>query len=214
MLRGGTGMQVKRQRRRVSKARFEVFGGAGHRLRIVAVGVTAVVLAGAGLTYASTEVFGQNQVGNQYADGIQVSDDQIIKPLGDRLLTQFGKFMGSTVSPNGRFLAATSADKSVVLQIFDLSSYKLIWTVGTASGVNQTLADGSVGQEGPTYSPDGKFLWLPEQDALSRFPVNADGTLGTPTRFTLPKVGTHLSGNNRATVPNSALVAQTAYSPD
>ena len=39
--------------------------------------------------------------------------------------------MGSTVSPDGRFLAATSADKSVDLQIFDLSSYKLIWTVGT-----------------------------------------------------------------------------------
>ena len=89
--------------------------------------------------------------------------------------------MGSTVSPDGQFLAATSTDKSVVLQIFDLSSYKLIWTVGTASGVNQRLTDGTVGQEGPTYSPDGKFLWLPEQNGLTRFPVNADGTLGTPT---------------------------------
>ena len=57
--------------------------------------------------------------------------------------------MGSTVSPDGRFLAATSADKSVVLQIFDLSTYKLIWTVGTASGVNQKLSDGTVGQERP-----------------------------------------------------------------
>ena len=92
----------------------------------------AVVLAGAGVTYASTAVFGHNQVGTEYANGIQVSDDQIIKPLGDRLVTQFGKFMGSTVSPDGRFLAATSTDKSVALQIFDLSSYKLIWTVGTA----------------------------------------------------------------------------------
>ena len=89
-----------------------------------------------GVTYASTEGFGHNQVGTEYADGIQVSGDQIIKPLGDRLLTQFGKFMGSTVSPDGRFLAATSADESVVLQIVDLSSYRLIWTVGSASGVN------------------------------------------------------------------------------
>ena len=91
--------------------------------------------------------------------------------------------MGSTISPDGRFLAATSTDKCVVLQIFDLSSYKLIWTVGTRLGdPNQKLSDGSVGQEGPTYSPDGKFLWLPEQDALTRFPVNADGTLGAPAR--------------------------------
>src|SRR5499427_4265974 len=184
------------------------------RRRIVAICAMALVLAGAAVTYASTVVFGHNQVGTQYPNGIQVSSDQIIKPLGDRLLTQFGKFMGSTVSPDGRFLAATSTDKSVVLQIFDMKTYKLIWTVGSASGVNQNLSDGTVGQEGPTYSPDGKFLWLPQQNALTRFPVNTDGTLGTPTRFPLPTVGTHLSGNNRATVPNSALVGQTAYSPD
>ena len=153
-------------------------------MRLATVGGTAValVLTGTGIAVASTIGFGTDQVGQTVKQGLVVSDDQIIKPLGDRLLTQFGKFMGSTVSPDGRFLAATSADKSVVLQIFDLSSYKLIWTVGTASGVNQTLTDGTVGQEGPTYSPDGKFLWLPEQDGLTRFPVNADGTLGTPTR--------------------------------
>ena len=195
------GVQVTR-RRRVSRSRGGVLGRAG-RSRIVAVGATAVVLAGAGATYASTVGFGDNQVGTQYANGIQVSDDQIIKPLGDRLLTQFGKFMGSTVSPDGRFLAATSADKSVVLQIFDMSSYKLIWTVGSATAVNQKLTDGTVGQEGPTYSPDGKFLWLPEQNGLSRFSVNADGTLGTPTTVAIPAVNGH-----------SALVGQTKYSPD
>jgi YVTN family beta-propeller protein len=195
--------QVTRQRRRASKGRLGVFGPTSRRLRIVAVGATTLALAGAGLSYASTQIFGQNQVGTQYANGIQVSDDQIIKPLGDRLLTQFGKFMGSTVSPDGRFLAATSADKSVVLQIFDMSSYKLIWTVGSATAVNQKLTDGTVGQEGPTYSPDGKFLWLPEQNEVSRFPVNADGTLGTPTAFPIPAVNGH-----------SALVGQMKYSPD
>ncbi|MFL5864229.1 MAG: bifunctional YncE family protein/alkaline phosphatase family protein, partial [Solirubrobacteraceae bacterium] len=207
-------MHVTRQRRRVSRGGGGVFGRASHRLRIIAIGATAVVLAGAGVTYASTQLFGHNQVGTEYANGIQVSDDQIIKPLGDRLLTQFGKFMGSTVSPNGRFLAATSADKPVVLQIFNLSSYKLIWTVGSGSAVNQTLTDGTVGQEGPTYSPDGKFLWLPQKDALTRFPVNADGTLGTPTRVSLPTVGSHLASNARTPTPNSALVAQIKYSPD
>src|SRR3954468_23557546 len=149
-----TGVQVTRRRRRVSRARLGVSGGTGHRRRIVAVGATAVVIAGAGVTYASTVGFGHNHVGTEYANGIQVSDDQIVKPLGDRLLTQLGKFMGSTVSPNGRFLAATSADKKVALQIFDMSSYKEIWSVGTAAGVNQKFSDGTVGQEGPTYSPD------------------------------------------------------------
>jgi YVTN family beta-propeller protein len=196
-------MQVKRQRREVSIVRRRLPGWAGRRLRIVLVGATAVLVAGAGTASGNTVVFGQNQVGTEYRDGIQVSADQIIKPIGDRLETQFGKFMGSTVSPDGRFLAATSADRGVVLQIFDLSSYKLIWTVATVSGANQQLSDGTVGQEGPTYSPDGSFLWLPEQNALSRFPVKADGTLGAPLRVSIPAV------NGR-----SALVGQTRYSPD
>src|SRR3954453_22919399 len=184
----GMRVQITRRRRRAAKARS---GGTGHRRRIVAAGATAVVLAGAGVTYASTAGFGQYQVGTQYANGIQVSGDQLVKPLGDRSLTQFGKLMGSTVSPNGRFLAATSADKSVVLQIFDLSTFRVMWTVGSAAGVNQKLTDGTVGQEGPTYSPDGRFLGLPEQNGLSRFPVNPDGTLGAPTSVPIPAVNGH-----------------------
>ena len=213
-----TGLQVARRRRRASRT-LALLDRTGHRVRIVALGAVIAVLAGAGATYAATSkfghnLFGDNQVGTQYANGLQVSDDQILKPLGEQLVTEDGKLMGSTVSPDGRFLAATSTDKGTVLQIFDLSSYKLIWTVGSVSGDNQQLADGTVGQEGPTYSPDGKFLWLPEQDALTRFPVNADGTLGTPTRFSLPTVGSHLSGNARTPTPDSALVGQITYSPD
>src|SRR5215475_12353510 len=198
-------MQVARPRRLEPRVYHRLIGRMSRRSRLVVAGAAAIAIVGtgSGLAYASTQAFGNNKVGTEYSNGIQVSDDQIIKPIGDRLLTQFGKFMGSTVIPNGQFLAATAADKSVVLQIFDLSSYKLIWTVGTASAVNQRLSDGSVGQEGPTYSPDGKFLWLPEQNALSRFPVNSDGTLGTPTRVSIPAVNGH-----------SALVGQTKYSPD
>jgi YVTN family beta-propeller protein len=208
-------MQVKRQRR--AKGKFTLpwrFGNTRVRVATAAAVAATLVVTGTGLAFATTNGFGTDQVGQTTSQGTVVSDDQIINPIGSRLLTQLGKFMGSTVSPDGRFLAATSTDKSVVLQIFDLSTYKLVWTVGTASGVNQTLSDGTVGQEGPTYSPDGKYLWLPEQDALTRFPVNADGTLGTPTRIPLPTVGSHLSGNSRTPTPNSALVGQTTYSPD
>ena len=118
------GVQITRRRRVASKRRRSV----ASRPAVVGLGAAAVVLAGAGVTLASTAVFGQNQVGTEYADGMQVSDNQIIKPLGERLVTQVGKFMGSTVSPDGRFLAATSTDRSVSLQIFDLQSYKLIWS--------------------------------------------------------------------------------------
>lgn len=194
--RNEVGEQVTRRRRRVPKA-------FGAKRAIVAAGATAVVLVGAGATYATTAVFGHNQVGTEYANGIQVSDDQVLKPLGDRLVTQTGKFMGSTVSPNGRYLAATSTDKNVALQIFDMATYKQIWSVGKATGVDQKFSDGTVGQEGPTYSPDNRYVWVPEQDAVSRFPVNADGTLGTPVTFPIPKVD-----------GRSALVGQVTYSPD
>src|ERR1700722_18734395 len=208
-------MQVKRRRREGSKVRLGFPKWVGRRLRIVVASSAALLVLGGGMAaYGSTLGFGDNQVGTQYPNGLQVSDDQILKPIGDELVTQLGKFMGSTVSPDGRFLAATTADHPVVLQIFDLQAYKLIWTVGSNPANNEVLSDPTVGQEGPTYSPDGKFLWLPEQDAVPRFPVNPDGTLGTPTRFPLPTVGTHLSGNARTPTPNSALVGQMTYSPD
>jgi hypothetical protein len=154
-----TDVQVTRRRRRVSRGRLGIFRRASHRLRIVAVGAAAVVLAGAAVTYASTRIFGDNQVGTTYPNGMQVSDDQIIKPLGDSLVTQLGKFMGSTVSPDGRFLAATSTDKSVVLQIFDLTNYKLVWTVGTAPGSARAsptaLSDRKARRIRPTASSSG-----------------------------------------------------------
>src|SRR3954454_21287755 len=168
-------MHVTRQRRPVTRAPLGLSLRGGRRRSLVLVGTAVVVVAGAGTAYASTDGVAHNQVGTEYSDGIQVSDDQIIKPVGDRLVTNFGKFMGSTVSPDGRFLAASSADKKVVLQVFDLSTYKLIWTVGTAAGVNQRLSDGSVGQEGPTYSPDGKGPWLPETKGLPRIDGKAEG---------------------------------------
>ena len=91
----------------------------------------------------------------------------------------------------GEFLAATSTDKSRGPADLRPEELQAHLDGRHRAGVSQSLSDGTVGQEGPTYSPDGKFLWLPQQNALTRFPVNADGTLGTPTRFPLPTVGSH-----------------------
>ncbi len=190
-------MQVTRQRRSSARRRL------GRRSRIVAISTTAILIAGAGAAYSATTQFGHRQVGTQYKDGLQVSADQVIKPLGDRLFTKFGKFMASTPSPDGRYLAVTSTDKSVVLQMFDLKDYRLVYTVGSATFANQLIKDGTVGQGGPAWSPDGKTLWLPQANGLTRFPVQADGTLGAPVTVTLPTV------NGAAPLPGKAV-----YSPD
>ncbi|GAB7004303.1 alkaline phosphatase family protein [Nocardioides sp. AN3] len=179
-------MHVTRQRRRVSDVRLGLL--SKHKLRLAVASTAALAVAGTGVAYGTTAIFDDNRVGTEYANGLQVSADQTIKPIGDRLVTEYGKFMASTVSPDGRYLAATSTDRSVSLQIFDLSTDKLIWRGGTASGVNARLADNTVGQEGPTYSPDGTVLWMPNATGLTRFPVNADGTLGTGVKVAIPAV--------------------------
>ena len=197
-------MHVTRQR--VQKVRLGLFGRStptARRVRILAAGTAAMALAGGGLAYGTTVAFGDHQVGSEYADGLQISSDQVLEPLGERLSTPYGKFMGSTVSPDGRFLAATSADRSVSMQVFDLKTYKLVWRGGTASGVDAKLSDNTVGQEGPLYSPDGAFLWMPNSTGLTRFPVNPDGTLGSGTKVALPDVD-----------GKRALTSGLAYSPD
>jgi YVTN family beta-propeller protein len=179
-------MHVVRQRKRARGDRSGLLGQ--RRIRLVIAGTAALAVVGTGAAYGTTAIFGQNKVGTEYADGLQVSSDQILKPLGDRLMTPYGKFMGSTVSPDGRFLATTSSDRSVSLQIFDLSTYQLLWRGGTASGVNRRLSDNTVGQEGPAYSPDGAFLFMPNAAGITRFPVNNDGTLGAGTKIAIPTV--------------------------
>ncbi|NUO34880.1 MAG: phosphoesterase [Dermatophilaceae bacterium] len=196
-------MHVTRQRRDDSRQGASALV-RGRRARIVLASTAALVVAGSAVeAFASTVGFGDQQVGTEYSAGIQVSDNQVVKPIGDRLLTQLGKFMGSTVSADGRYLAATSNDRSISVQVFDLQTYKLIWTVGSAASANQKVSDNTVGQEGPTYSPDGKFLWVPQATGLTRYAVNPDGTLGTATKVDIPAV-------NGA----KALTGKAVFSPD
>jgi YVTN family beta-propeller protein len=194
-------MQVVRQRKRVTRVRLGLL--EKKKPQLVLAGVTALAVIGTGAAYATTTIFGQNQVGTEYAAGLQVSSNQVLKPLGERLTTPYGKFMGSTVSPDGRFLAATSNDRSVSLQIYDLATYQLVWRGGTAAGVNLRLSDNTVGQEGPAYSPDGKFLFMPNATGITRFPVNADGTLTAGTRIAIPTID-----------GKKALTGGMAFSPD
>lgn len=178
-------MRVTRQRRNDSGVRNRFVGGrTGRRIRVIAAGTAALTIAGTG-AYGSTRPFGENQVGTTYPNGIQVSSDQIIKPIGDRLLTQYGKIMGSAVSPDGKHLTAMISAwgmaKPIALVVVDLDTYKVQQTVGTDASANLHISSNNVGQDGPTYAPDGKTLWLPQSTGYARFPVNADGSLAAPT---------------------------------
>ncbi len=75
-------MHVVRQRRRDTGVRSGLL--AHPRLRLVLAGTAVLAVVGSGAAYGTTTIFGQNKVGQEYADGLQISSDQILKPLGDR----------------------------------------------------------------------------------------------------------------------------------
>ena len=75
-------MHVTRQR--AAKVRLGLLGARLRgRTRIVAAGTAALALTGGGIAYASTEGFGNHQVGTTYRQGIQLASDQAIAPIGD-----------------------------------------------------------------------------------------------------------------------------------
>jgi hypothetical protein len=138
-------MHVTRQR--VTKARQWPFGlRTGRRIRLVAAGTAALAITGGGVAYASTGAFGNNRVGTTYKDGLQLASEQIIKPIGDRLLVDNGKLLASTVSPDGRFLAALTNDRAIALTIVDLKTYKVLQQAGTDKSADVRIAGNNVGQ--------------------------------------------------------------------
>ncbi|MFD5587269.1 alkaline phosphatase family protein [Streptomyces sp. NPDC127063] len=197
-------MQVTRRRRRVEKdPSGPLARRTGRRIPLVTAGTTALAVVAAGVAYAQTHQFGTDQVGQTTDRGQVISSDQYIAPYGDRLVLNDGKIMSSTVSPDGSHLAAAVTDGGSALALVDLKNFKVQQVVGTAATSNPRLKSNSVGQEGPTYSPDGKQLWLGQTDGYTRFTVNADGTVTDPTTVAIPADGT-----------KHALVGEPVFSAD
>ena len=174
-------MQVTRQRRVHEKEQVNLFGRrVGRRAVLVTAGI-AVALGVTGTAVASTYRFGTQQVGQTTANGQVISSDQYIKPYGSRTVVNDGKIMSSTVSPDGTHLAASVTDGDASLIVMDLATGQVKQKIGTNAADDLRIGSAAVGQEGPTYSPDGKQLWLGQANGYTRFTVAADGTLSAPT---------------------------------
>src|SRR4051812_8350931 len=195
-------MQVKRQR--VEKVRYGLFSRrTGSRIRLVAAGTAALAIAGAGVSYASTKQFGTEQVGQTTDKGLVVSSDQYVKPIGQRLVINPGKIMSSSVTPAGTPLAASVTDGGMALAIVDLKNWKVQQLVGNNAAADLKISGNDVGQEGPTYSPDGSQLWLGQTDGYTKFTVNSDGSLANPASVKIAADGS-----------KHALVAEPVFSAD
>ena len=169
-------MQVTR--RRDEKSGFSILR---RRVPAVTLSLTAVAVALAGTAVASTHQFGTERVGQLTDQGQVVSSDQHIAPYGERLVLQRGKIMSSVVSPDGSHLAASVADGGMALAIVDLKTWKVQQYIGNNAAADLRIPGNDVGQEGPTYSPDGSQLWLGQADGYRKFTVNPDGSLANPT---------------------------------
>ncbi|GAA1520107.1 phosphoesterase [Kribbella lupini] len=196
-------MQVTR-RRRDKEGRSGLRGRRiSRRATVVTAGTTALAAALAGTAVASTQQFGTDRVGQVTGDGQVVSADQYIAPLGDRLVLQKGKIMSSVVSPDGSHLAASITDGGMALAVVDLKNWKVQQYVGNNAAADLRIPGNDVGQEGPTYSPDGSQLWLGRADGYQRFTVQADGSLADPTFVTVAAQGA-----------KHALVGEAVFSSD
>ena len=124
----------------------------------------AAVLMVTGLTTAAvagvfTGGFGTAQVGTTNAQGILLPTNQRIKPVGTRLLIDNGRLLSSSISPNGQFLAALSWEEFTgYLTVFNLKTGKVVQQIGTGTGTDKTIGDGTVAADGPLWSADGKTL--------------------------------------------------------
>jgi len=199
-------MQVTRQRRRVEKDHSGLLGRFGsRRMRLATAGVASVALVavGTGVGLASTQGFGTQHVRDTTKNGLVLSDDQYLKPLGDQLVINDGKLMASSVSPDGSHLAALTADGDDALTIVDLKNWKVQQKIGNKAADDLKITGSDVGQEGPSYSPDGKTLWMPRTNGYTKFTVNADGSLSNPITISIPAQGSA-----------HALSAQAVFSPD
>ncbi|MET9479382.1 phosphoesterase [Streptomyces sp. NPDC006638] len=196
-------MQVTRRRHEPEDRSSSANRGFGRRVPLMTAGITVLAVAAAGTAFAQTDQFGKQQVGQTTAKGQVISSDQYLAPYGKRALVSNGKIMSSSVSPDGTHLAASVTDGGAVLNIIDLKTWKVQQVIGSGATADLKISGGDVGQEAPAYSPDGKHLWLGRTDGYTRFTVNADGSLSSPTTVPIPADGT-----------KHALVAAAVFSPD
>jgi YVTN family beta-propeller protein len=178
--------------------------------RTLAIGsVTSLVVliggvsAGAASGFFDGE-FGNQQTGQNTANGILLPSNQWVKPIGTRTLVTNGRLPSSTLSPDGTTMAAmTWQNFTGFLSLINVTTGQIVQQVGTGSSSDPIIGDGSVAADGPFYSPDGTSLWVPQSADLLRFSVQANGLVNT-TPLVIP-----LTGPNGPALPSGM-----AFSPD
>ena len=168
---------------------------------VAGAGITIALLGGLGaVAVAQGGGFGNATVGSANANGILLPTNQRIKPVGQRLLVNDGRILSSSISPDGKYLAAlTWNDFTGFLTIINLQSNKIVQQVGTGVGSDSIIGDGSVAADGPLWSADGRTLWFPQSQDLVRFSVASTGMVSNPVVISLLTTDGNLTSGNGTT---------------
>ena len=103
------------------------------------------------------------QVGQTVNGAILLPTNQWISPLGKRIEVSDARLVSSTLSPDGKFVAALSwNDFTGFLTMINFKTGAIVQQVGTGSGSDKAIGDGDVAADGPLYSADGTTLWVPQ----------------------------------------------------
>ena len=146
-------------------------GASPRRMRarfalLVALGTLVLVVGVASAAIGGFNPFGHGRVGVRYANGVLLPTNQWVSPLGRRVLDDRERLISSSLSPNGRYLAALGwNDYTGALTIFDLRTHRIV----THVDLNGAGGDTSVSPDGPLFSSDGSSLWVPQSDGIARF---------------------------------------------
>lgn len=149
------------------------------RLSVGAALTGSLVLAGGAFGAAAvTSHLGQGFVGQSDANGVLLPTRQHVKPLGRRTLVTDGRLLSSTLSPDGKTVAALTWKNFLgYLTLIDVASGKIRQQVGMGA----EKGDATVAADGPVYSRDGRSLWVSQSGDVVRLAVDARGDVSGST---------------------------------
>lgn len=171
----------------------------------------AAALATASVAFAAhssnqNKPLGDNVVGRQTDGSVLNPDGQYVTPAGT-VIEQSGRPMDIAVRPDGQTAVDLTKSGSKLFNVIDLTNHKVLQSYTPPSGVGS----GNVGVRGLLYSADGNTLYASQVNDILKFPVNADGTLGTPTAISIPTTG---APTGRGGAKPSPLPTDMKWAPD
>jgi len=158
-------------------------------LPVVGAGSLALALIAGTAALGSTGSTGSNvplgtQPVGRTAHGALTSTGQYVTPAG-RVIEQPGRTQATALNPDGKTAVSLSWENfEGFFTVTDLVHGKVLQTVRPSVGSKDVSFNGLLF----TKDAAGKanFLWAAQSADLLKFPVHADGSLGTPTVVGLP----------------------------